>query len=96
MQGGFKQTLQLTNFLGNSANPESFRGEQVWTALLSSDKGWSLEVIVLVAIVIFPPQSYMIQPLGNGRSLVPESSRSPHSSALGSVATNFSHSPRST
>jgi hypothetical protein len=29
-----KQTLQLADFLGHSANPESFRGWQVWTALL--------------------------------------------------------------
>jgi len=29
-----KQTLPLADFLGNSANPESFRGWQVWTALL--------------------------------------------------------------
>jgi hypothetical protein len=29
-----KQTLQLSDFLGHSANPESFRGWQIWTALL--------------------------------------------------------------
>ena len=29
-----KQTPQLADFLGNSANPESFRGWQVWPALL--------------------------------------------------------------
>ncbi len=29
-----KQTLQLADFPGNSANPESVRGGQVWTALL--------------------------------------------------------------